>query len=209
MKLIGMLDSPFVRRAAISAKLLDLPFEHESISVFRQFDRFQAFNPVVKAPTLVTDDGATLIDSSLIVDYLDHCVAPERRLLPDTAGARLRTLVPVGFALAAAEKTVQVVYEQALRPAEKQHAPWLERVLGQIEAAYGELEPLVAAANGWLGGARLLQSDVTVAVAWRFTQFMTADYPALARIDPARYPALAAHSARAEALPAFVETPLD
>ncbi|MDN7904654.1 glutathione S-transferase [Burkholderia diffusa] len=208
MKLIGMLDSPFVRRAAISAKLLDLSFEHESISVFRQFDKFQTFNPVVKAPTLVTDDGATLIDSSLIVDYLDHCVAPERRLLPDAADARLRTLVPVGFALAAAEKTVQVVYEHALRPAEKQHAPWLERVLGQIEAAYGELEPLVAAANGWLGGARLLQSDVTVAVAWRFTQFMAADYPALARIDPARYPALAAHSARAEALPAFVETPL-
>jgi len=177
--------------------------------VFRHFDRFRTFSPVVKAPTLVTDDGTTLIDSSLIVDYLDHCVAPERRLLPDAADARLRALVPVGFALAAAEKTVQVVYEQALRPADKQHAPWLERVLSQLEAAYGELEPLVAAANGWLGGARLLQSDVTVAVAWRFTQFMTADYPALARIDPARYPALAAHSARAELLPAFVETPLD
>lgn len=82
-------------------------------------------------------------------------------------------------------------------------------MLGQLEAAYGELEPLVAAANGWLGGARLLQSDVTVAVAWRFTQFMTAEYAPLARIDPARYPALAAHSARAEQLPAFVETPLD
>ncbi|AJY12205.1 glutathione S-transferase [Burkholderia dolosa] len=208
MKLIGMLDSPFVRRVAISAKLLDLPFEHESVSVFRHFDRFKAVNPVVKAPTLVTDDGATLLDSSLIVDYLDHLVEPQRRLLPASADARVRTLVPVGFALAAAEKTVQVVYEHALRPADKQHAPWLERVLSQLEAAYGELEPLVAAADGWFGGARLLQSDVTVAVAWRFTQFVAADYPALARIDPARYPALAAHSARAEALPAFVETPL-
>ncbi|KWF87569.1 glutathione S-transferase [Burkholderia cepacia] len=208
MKLIGMLDSPFVRRVAISAKLLDLPFEHESISVFRHIEQFRAINPVVKAPTLVTDDGATLMDSSLIVDYLDHRVVPERRLLPEDAAARLNTLVPVGFALAAAEKSVQVVYEQALRPADKQYAPWLERVLSQIEGAYGALEPLVAAANGWFGGARLLQSDVTVAVAWRFTQFMAADYPVLARIDPARYPALAAHSARAEALPAFVETPL-
>ncbi|HGL4259080.1 glutathione S-transferase family protein [Burkholderia dolosa] len=208
MKLIGMLDSPFVRRVAISAKLLDLPFEHESVSVFRHFDRFKAVNPVVKAPTLVTDDGATLLDSSLIVDYLDHLVEPQRRLLPASIDARVRTLVPVGFALAAAEKTVQVVYEHALRPADKQHAPWLERVLSQLEAAYGALEPLVAAADGWFGGARLLQSDVTVAVAWRFTQFVAADYPALARIDPARYPALAAHSARAEALPAFVETPL-
>ncbi|MDY7787060.1 glutathione S-transferase [Burkholderia ubonensis] len=208
MKLIGMLDSPFVRRAAISAKLLDLPFEHESVSVFRQFDTFKTINPVVKAPTLVTDDGATLIDSSLIVDYFDHLVAPERRLLPEAPDARLRALVPVGFALAAAEKTVQVVYEHGLRPADKQHQPWLDRVLGQLEAAYGELEKQVASVGGWLGGARVMQSDVTVAVAWRFTQFMAADYPALARIDPARFPALAAHSARAEGLPAFVETPL-
>ncbi|MGS0893309.1 glutathione S-transferase family protein [Burkholderia stagnalis] len=208
MKLIGMLDSPFVRRVAISAKLLDLPFEHESISVFRHFDQFRAANPVVKAPTLVTDDGATLIDSSLIVDYLDHRVEPGRRLLPDALDARLRALVPIGFALAAAEKTVQVVYEQSLRPADKQHAPWIERVLSQLEGAYGALEPLVAAANGWFGGARPMQPDVTVAVAWRFTQFMVADCPVLARIDPVRYPALAAHSARAEALPAFVETPL-
>ncbi|PAJ82488.1 glutathione S-transferase [Burkholderia ubonensis] len=209
MKLIGMLDSPFVRRAAISAKLLDLPFEHESVSVFRQFDTFKTINPVVKAPTLVTDDGATLIDSSLIVDYFDHLVAPERRLLPEAPDARLRALVPVGLALAAAEKTVQVVYEHGLRPADKQHQPWLDRVLGQLEAAYGELEKQVASVGGWLGGARVMQSDVTVAVAWRFTQFMAADYPALARIDPARFPVLAAHSARAEALPAFVETPLD
>ncbi|KVP20182.1 glutathione S-transferase [Burkholderia ubonensis] len=208
MKLIGMLDSPFVRRAAISAKLLDLPFEHQSVSVFRQFDTFKTINPVVKAPTLVTDDGATLIDSSLIVDYFDHLVAPERRLLPEAPDARLRALVPVGFALAAAEKTVQVVYEHGLRPADKQHQPWLDRVLGQLEAAYGELEKQVASVGGWLGGARVMQSDVTVAVAWRFTQFMAADYPALARIDPARFPALAAHSARAEVLPAFVETPL-
>ena len=37
MQLIGMLDSPYVRRVAISLKLLGLPFEHRSISVFRQF----------------------------------------------------------------------------------------------------------------------------------------------------------------------------
>ncbi|KWK30088.1 glutathione S-transferase [Burkholderia stagnalis] len=208
MKLIGMLDSPFVRRAAISAKLLDLPFEHQSVSVFRHFDTFKAISPVVKAPTLVTDSGATLLDSSLIVDYLDHLVEPERRLLPEAPDARLRALVPIGLALAAAEKSVQVIYEFSQRPADKQHQPWLERLLGQLEAAYGELENCVAGADGWLGGARVMQADVTVAVAWRFTQFVAADFPALTRIDPARYPALTAHSARAEALPAFVETPL-
>ena len=35
MQLIGMLDSPYVRRVAISLQLLGLPFEHRSVSVFR------------------------------------------------------------------------------------------------------------------------------------------------------------------------------
>ena len=74
MKLIGMLDSPYVRRVAISLKTLDIPFEHASISVFRGFEAFQAINPVVKAPTLVLDDGEVLMDSTLIIDYLETCL---------------------------------------------------------------------------------------------------------------------------------------
>ena len=68
MQLIGMLDSPYVRRVAVSLQLLGLPFEHRSISVFRTFEQFQQINPVVKAPTLVCDDGTVLMDSTLIID---------------------------------------------------------------------------------------------------------------------------------------------
>ena len=53
MKLVGMLDSPYVRRVAISLQMLGLPFEHRSVSVFRGMDEFRRVNPVVKAPTLV------------------------------------------------------------------------------------------------------------------------------------------------------------
>jgi glutathione S-transferase len=69
VQLIGMLDSPYVRRTAISLRLLGLPFEHRSISVFRQFDEFAAINPVVKAPSLVCDAGEVLMDSDLILDH--------------------------------------------------------------------------------------------------------------------------------------------
>ena len=84
----------------------------------------------------MTDDGATLLDSSLIVDYLDHLVAPERACCP------IPPMLGCARSCRSASrwrppKTVQVVYEQALRPADKQHAPWLERVLSQIEGAYG------------------------------------------------------------------------
>lgn len=206
MQLIGMLDSPYVRRVAISMTLLDLPFEHRAVSVFRHFDTFAGVNPVVKAPTLVDDDGMLLIDSSLIVDHLDHMVAPERRLMPQQPAERRRALHLIGFALAACEKTVQIAYERNLRPADKQYEPWIERVTGQLAAAYALLERELAAGSGagWLTGERMMQADVTVAVAWRFTQYMLPG-----AVDAARHPALAAFSARAEALPAFVAAPLE
>src|SRR3954468_1417861 len=80
MQLIGMLDSPYVRRSAISLKLLGIPFEHRSVSVFRHLDEFRRLNPVVKAPTLICDDGTVLMDSTPILDYAES-LAPKGRSL--------------------------------------------------------------------------------------------------------------------------------
>lgn len=206
MQLIGMMDSPFVRRVAVSMAVLDIPFEHRSVSVFRHFDEFRHINPTVKAPTFIDDDGVQLIDSTLILDYLDSRVAPQARLLPQDATARRHALHVIGFALVACEKTVQAAYEQKLRPQEKQHAPWLERVQTQLAAAYDTLEGDLAklGSGPWLCGDRLMQPDITLAVAWRFTQHMLPG-----AIEPSRYPALAAFSQRAEALPAFIGAPLE
>jgi glutathione S-transferase len=70
MQLIGMLDSPYVRRVAIALIIAKTPFIHRPISLFRHIDQFSKFNPLLKAPTLITDDGVVLMDSSLILDYL-------------------------------------------------------------------------------------------------------------------------------------------
>ena len=204
MQLIGMLDSPYVRRVAITLKLMGIPFEHRSLSVFRNFDEFSRINPLVKAPTLVCDDGTVLMDSTLIIDYLNDLVPPAQRLMPPDPAARMAALRHIGVALVACEKAVQHYYERGLRPTDKQHAPWLARVDGQLKLAFEELERMVADAQPWLHGARMMQDDLTIAVAWRFAQFTTPD-----ALDWSQYPKLAAFSARAEALPAFVSTPLD
>lgn len=209
MKLIGMLDSPYVRRSAVSAKLLGLSFEHQPLSVFRHYDQFKAVNPVVKAPTLLTDDGTMVLDSSLVVDYLDHLVEPAKRLMPEDAAARLRSIELIGLALVAAEKTVQVVYENNMRPDEKVHRPWLDRVIEQLDAAYGALEKRILGTTGWLLGERVTQADVTVTVVWGFTQLMRNEHRDLAAFDAERYPTIAALAARAEELPEFVSTPAD
>jgi len=109
MRLIGMLDSPYVRRAAIALRLLDIPFEHDPLSVFRTFDQFSRINPVVKAPTLVCDDGTVLMDSGLIIDYAQALAG--RGLWPAALAARTRALRTTGLAMAACEKIVQIVYE--------------------------------------------------------------------------------------------------
>ena len=192
MKLIGMLDSPYVRRVAISLQLLDLPFEHQSLSVFRTFDEFRQINPVVKAPTLVCDDGTVLMDSTLILQYAEALAG--RSLLPSEPRALAQALRTVGLALAACEKSVQIVYEHGLRPAEKLHQPWLDRVTSQLLAACDGLEQAMPSGMD--------QSGVSTAVAWEFIQKM------VPHVVPAvRYPKLVAFSQAAEAHPAFAAAP--
>ena len=82
MKLVGMLDSPYVRRVAIALDLLGIPFEHQSLSVFRAFAEFQRINPAVEAPTLICDDGEILMDSTLILDHVEALGSPGRTLMP-------------------------------------------------------------------------------------------------------------------------------
>ncbi len=204
MVLIGMLDSPYVRRCAVSMKLMGIPFEHRKLSVFRNFGEFAKVNPVVKAPTLVCDDGTVLMDSTLILDYLEATVAPGKRLLPVDLDARRAALHVIGFALAATDKCVNIVYEKEQRPKDKVHPAWLERVTGQANTAFAQLEPMAAKAKPWLAGERFTAADVMTAIAWRFGQYYDA-----AEIPAAKYPALVAYSRRAEALPEFVSTPLD
>lgn len=201
MRLIGMLDSPYVRRVAVSLKLMRIPFELEQLSVFRNYPQFEAINPVVKAPSLVTDAGVVLMDSTLILDHAEGLADPALSLMPQKGRARDDALHLIGLGLAANEKAVQIFYERNLRPQEKQHQPWVDRVRGQLLKAYAALESEMAQQAGWFGGGRVMQPDVTIAVSWRFARFAVPEI-----VTEAEFPRLSAHSARAESLPAFAET---
>ncbi|WP_285435834.1 glutathione S-transferase [Pseudomonas sp. fls2-241-R2A-110] len=202
MKLIGMLDSPYVRRVAISARYLGIDLEHESVSVFRHFEHFQQINPVVKAPTLVLDDGEVLIDSTLIIDYLEALAGPGKSLMPGDLKQRLRSLRLIGLGLAACEKSVQLYYERNLRPADIQYQPWVERVEGQLAAAYSSLERELEKQP--LGnGALIGQDGITLAVAWSFTNLVVPD-----QVDAEQFPRIAEFTAQAEKLEAFISTPI-
>ena len=197
-----MLDSPYVRRVAISLQLLGVRFEHRSLSVFRTFAQFQQINPVVKAPSLVCDDGEVLMDSTLILEYAEALAAPRKSLMPADVRELQHTLHVIGLSLAACEKNVQIIYERNVRPAEKLHQPWVDRVTGQLLAAYSVLESELQRAPLAVTSGTITQAGVTAAVTWHFTQ-MT-----LPEVVPAgNYPTLAELSLRAESLPEFRAAP--
>lgn len=201
MKLIGMLDSPYVRRVAISAKRLGIALEHESVSVFRHFEQFQQINPVVKAPTLVLDDGEVLMDSTLILDYLEAVAG--KSLLPSDLKQRARALRLIGLSLATCEKSVQIYYERNLRPADIQYQPWVERVESQLAAAYTALEAELQKQPLPTEGDVIAQDGISLAVAWSFTNLVVPD-----QVDAARFPRIAQYTAYAETLDAFINSPM-
>ena len=202
MRLIGMLDSPYVRRTAIAAQLLGIPFEHDPLSVFSTYEQFSRINPVVKAPTLVCDDGTVLMESALIIDYLETVAG--RSLWPAGLAERTRALRMTGLAMAACDKIVSIFYELNLRPADKQHAPWLERVNKQTMAALAALDAEIARHPLASEAKSITQAGLSAAVVWRFMQIKL-ETP----IADTACPALAAHAARCDALPAFAKTPTE
>ena len=200
MRLIGMLDSPYVRRVAISLECLGIPFGHDAISVFSTYEEFQRINPVVKAPTLVCDDGEVLMDSSLILQFVEANRTGGDSLWSLGDATRMQhEMRAVSLALAACEKSAQIVYERKLRPSSAQYEPWVQRVQGQLLEAYAGLEREVQTRQPVFAEPRR-QASITAAVVWQFTQSMLAPI-----VVAENYPGLVALSARMERTPEFLK----
>lgn len=200
MLLVGMLDSPYVRRAAITGTLLGLDFEHRSVSVFRHMDEFRKVNPLIKAPSLVADDGTVLSESLLIIQHFEDVAG--RSLRPVEAMARTRDLSLTGIGIVAADKAVSVEYERK-RPESHRYGPWQERIVAQLHTALDLLD--AAAARGELAaGPQLLPADIAAAIAWGFCRFVIPGH-----VDEARWPALAAQARACEELDVFKAWPID
>lgn len=198
MILIGMFDSPFVRRVAVSMDLLGMPFEHRNWSVGKDFDRIREYNPLGRVPTLVLDDGEALIESAMILDWLDQRVGPERALLPPAGEVRRKAQHFIALATSSADKGIHLVIERVFKPADKQHVPWIERCQTQIHGALSALDGLCKEAGdgAWLLGDAISQADVTLAC------YVTYLRDAL-QVGLSNYSALHARVERCEAHPAF------
>ena len=140
------------------------------------------------------------MDSNVILDYLAGVDPRIAALTPAKAPEWLAALRATGVALTVMEKAVQRHYERMLRPAEKQHGPWVDRVMGQLTVGLDALDGELPG-SGWIG-RELGIADITAVCAFGFTR---PSWPAF--VETSRYPNLRAFCARAEALPAFRAAP--
>jgi glutathione S-transferase len=200
LTLVGMLDSPFVRRVAIALELYALPYTNLPLATVGDAERFATYSPLKRAPTLVLPGGEVLFDSHLILEHIDESIAPEARLIPSSPSERLLCRQVMGVACGLADKAVSAIYEKVFHPAPHRSARVLERIRGQLADSFAWLEHR-APASGCLFGERPSHADIAVGSALCFVREAHPDL-----VDLAAAPRLAAWAGRLDARPEFVKT---
>lgn len=172
MKLLGTLTSPYVRktRIVLAEKKIDLEFVIDNGG--QDGSGLAEFNPLCRIPVLLLDDGGSLFDSRVIVEYLDN-LAPNNRLIPPPG--RERTLIRRWEALCdgTLDAAVAAVLENR-RTKRERSQPAIERQLKVIDQA------LAACARDlgehpWCHGTTITLADVALGsmlgyIAFRFPE---------------------------------------
>ncbi len=199
MLLIGMYDSPFVRRVAIALRLYGLEFEHQPWSVFRDADQVARHNPLIRVPTLVLEGGETLLESSAIIDALDDMVGPARALMPADGAERRSHQRICALACGLGDKVVSLIYERVIH--QRQTQQWVARCEQQIAGALDVLEQdRETRTTAWWFGESIGHADIAVSCV------LTLAVEALQfDLNVNRWRALVAHRELCEARPEFRE----
>ena len=140
MILRGAAASPFARKVRIAADVLGLldGIEMRAVNSTDPADPILQQNPLGKMPVLLLEDGRTIYDSSVIVEYLDT-IAGGGRLIPAARDARFEALTLAALGDGILEAAILIVYEGRYRPDQPPYRPWLDFQRGKIERALAAL----------------------------------------------------------------------
>ena len=146
MKLFYSATSPFVRKVLVAAIELGLRERIEFLPAKAHvIDRDRTIiekNPLGQVPTFITDDGAVLYDSRVIVEYLD--VLGNGKLIPRDGAARWNVLTEHSLADGVLNAALLARYEGALRPEELRWRDWSAAQLDKVACGLAALETRAA-----------------------------------------------------------------
>lgn len=185
MKLYSSLTSPYGRKVRVVLHEKKIPFQLEVANPWATDSAVPAINPLGKVPVLVLEDGASVFDSRVIVEYLDH-ISPVAHLIPAEPKSRMMVRGIEALADGLTDAAVALFLEKKRAP-DKQDADWLalqtatrDRALTALDTALGQ--------RGWYLGINMTLADIAAGCALgyldlRFPELdWRAAHPALARL---------------------------
>lgn len=198
MKLVSSLTSPFGRKARIVLLEKKITFQLQIENPWLPDTPVPSFNPLGKVPVLVLEDGISVFDSRVIVEYLDH-LTPVAHLIPSDPKSRMIVRGVEALADGVTDAAVLVFLEKK-RPPEQQSADWLtlqnRTLLSGLEAlseALGE--------KPWFLGNSMTLADVACGCMLGYLDFRFSE------IDwRSAHPNLAKLADKLATRPSFVET---
>lgn len=140
--------SPFGRKVKIAADHLGLMDRLTIVMADTNDpgDSLRTQNPLGKIPVLIFDDGSTLFDSPVLLEWLD-AEAGGGRILPPSGPARFATLRLQALADGLMDAAILVVYEARFRSETERSANWLVHQQGKIDRTLAHLEAYAPATD--------------------------------------------------------------
>ena len=170
MKLIGSLNSPYVRKVRIvmAEKRLDYQLELEDVWAS---NHILESNPLGKVPCLVMEGGEAVFDSRVIVEYVDT-LSPVGRLIPERGRERaeVRTWEALADGVLDAAILARLERTWAGRADEQRSQVWIDRQMLKVTHA------LAAMSKGlgdkpFCSGIHFSLSDIAVGCALGYLDF--------------------------------------
>lgn len=132
--------SPYARKVRIAASVLGLEdqIQVSLADTYNTSDPIRSQNPIGKVPTLILEDGRTIYDSLVILEYFDG-LQGGGGLIP-RGPARIPVLVAHALASGMTDAALLQAYERRWRSNEMHDAKWLEHQAGKVERSLDAME---------------------------------------------------------------------
>jgi len=172
--------SPYARKVRILLAEKNLPCEMKETDIMNKSPEFLQVSPIGKVPVLVDEDGTTIWDSTLIMEYLDETY-PEPGFYPSDRKERLECRKWENLADTLADNIIFLWYQQM----KGDNADPKDRA--KYQAAIDRLLPVLdekLAASSYLLGDSWTAADIAVLSALgyyslRFGEDWQQQYPKL------------------------------
>jgi glutathione S-transferase len=187
MKLLYSVTSPYARKVRIVAAEKKLELDVVTSDPWVVNPELEAANPLGKVPALITDDGWSLFDSRVIVEYLDG-LSPVHRLIPDNGRDRIAVkrweALADGLLDAALTARLESMRPDQTESSAKQITRQREKIASSLKEMQRGLDQ-----NDYCVGKTFTLADIAVGCALGYMNLRFPDidwaneYPALARVS--------------------------